>query len=160
KATSAEAGAPSGDFLMTRVSKLLTGALLAACLVQPVAAQSPQSPTGGAAPPVPPPAPTHLACARELVMSTGLARSFLALIPEMMRQINATVTQTRPELIPDMKATLDKLQPEFNQYIGGMVEFAANVYTQLVTEPDCKTAVAFFTSASGKKYVEVQPSVY
>jgi hypothetical protein len=119
-----------------------------------------QLPPGSQVLPIPQATPTHLACAKDLVLKSGMGRTFLSIIPDMMRQVNQTVTLTRPELIPDMKTVLDSLQPEFMKYADDMTESAARVYTALLNEAECKDALAFFASAVGEKYVNAQPTMY
>ena len=76
-----------------------------------------------------------------------------------MGQINSTVTTTRPDLIPDMKATLDGLGPEFNKSAEEMFDRAARIYTAIMTEQECKDALAFFKSPVGMKFVNEQPTI-
>jgi hypothetical protein len=109
--------------------------------------------------PIPNATPEHFAAARELVAATGLAGSFLQVIPSLMGQINSNVTATRPELIPDMKATLEQLAPEFGKLPEEMFDRAARIYTAVMTEQECKDALVFFKSPIGKKFVDVQPTV-
>ncbi|ACK49103.1 conserved hypothetical protein [Methylocella silvestris BL2] len=103
--------------------------------------------------------PSHLAAARALVLSSGMARSFTAIIPEFVDQIGASLSQTRPELTQDLKEVLTNLQPEFERLPDQMTGFAAQIFAQHLSEPDINTAVAFFTSAAGKNYVASQPAV-
>src|SRR5665647_424676 len=118
------------------------------------------APPGSQVLPIPQATPTHLACAKDLVTKSGMGRTFVSIVPDMMRQVNSTVTRTRPDLIPDMKVVLDGLQPEFMKYADEMVESAARVYTALLNEAECKEAVAFFGSKIGEKYVNAQPTMY
>ncbi len=157
---------------MSRVSLRLAGALLAAALAgsmigSPASAQTPSLPSGSFMPPpgaapasVPNPAPSHLAVARQLVLASGLSRAFLGVVPDMAGKLNANLSQTRPEIARDLKATLDALQPEFAAYNDDIINFAGIVYTTLMTEQECKDALAFFTSPIGKKFVDVQPAVF
>ena len=153
---------------MNRISLRLAGALLAAAMVgSPARAQTPPLPSGsfmpppGAAPAAPPtPAASHLAVARQLVVASGLSMAFLGVVPDMAGKLNTNMTQTRPEIAQDLKATLDALQPEFAKYNDDIINFAGIVYTTLMTEQECKDALAFFTSPVGKKFVDVQPAVF
>ena len=153
---------------MSRLSLRLAGALLAASVIgSPACAQTPPLPSGtfmpppGAAPAAPPaPAASHLAAARQLVLASGLARAFLGVVPDMASKLNANLSQTRPEIARDLKATLDALQPEFATYNEDIVTFAGVVYTTLMSEQECKDAVAFFNSPIGKKFVDAQPAVF
>ena len=153
---------------MSRLSLRLAGALLAASVIgSPASAQTPPLPSGtfmpppGAAPAAPPaPAASHLAVARQLVLASGLSRAFLGVVPDMAGKLNANLSQTRPEIARDLKATLDALQPEFATYNEDIVTFAGVVYTTLMSEQECKDAVAFFNSPIGKKFVDAQPAVF
>lgn len=113
--------------------------------------------------PVPPqpaaaePSASHLAAARELVLVSGMSRSFAGVLPATMQRLTDTFTQTRPELAPDLAAVLAGLKPEFDKRTDQMIDTAAHIFARLMTEPEITTAVAFFKSDVGKKYVEVQP---
>jgi uncharacterized protein len=103
------------------------------------------------------PSPAHLAAARELVIASGMTRSFNAAIPQMMRQLTTTFTQTRPDLLPDLHIVLKQLQPEFQKQTGVMVDKAAHIFARLLTEDEINASLAFFNSPAGKKYVQAQP---
>ena len=120
----------------SRLARPLVAAFIVAMAAAPAVAQQVAptlSPRPGATLPIPNATPEHLAAARELVAASGLASSFLEVIPNLMGQVNLTITNTRPELIPDMKATLEALAPEFGKY------------------PE--------DSPVGKKFIDVQPTV-
>ena len=119
---------------------------------------APNTPPGqtGAAPAAP--SPSHLAAARVLVIACGMSRSFSIIIPQFMDQIGSSLTQTRPELIHDLNAVLTGLKPEFDKQADEMVDIAAQIYVKQMSEPDLKSAVAFFESPAGRKYVETQPA--
>ena len=131
-------------------------------LLVPVA-QAQQTPPASKAPAAVAPAgtaeptPSHLAAARELVVVSGMSRSFDAAIPQLMKQLSVTYTQTHPELAPDLGIVLKQLQPEFAKDTDEMVDKAAHIFARLLTEQEIKAAVAFFTSPAGKKYVQTQP---
>jgi hypothetical protein len=110
--------------------------------------------------PIPNATPAHLAAARELVIKSGLSKSFDGAIPNMMRQLNATVTRTRPELTNEMKATLDRLQPEFMKLTEDMIVNATRIYTALMNEQECKDTLTFFNSPIGTKFVALQPIIF
>ena len=122
-----------------------------------------------AAPPAPPaqtgpgvtapsPSPSHLAAARALVIACGMSRSFSIIIPQFMDQIAQSLTQTRPEIRQDLNAVLTQLKPEFDRQADEMVDIAAQIYVKQLSEQDLKAADAFFESPAGKKYVETQPA--
>jgi hypothetical protein len=105
------------------------------------------------------PSPAQVALARDLVLSTGMSRSFNAIIPQYADQINVTITRTRPELTKDLKDVLLALRPEFEAQTNEMVDAAARIYAARMTEPELKDSLNYFHSASGKKYVQMQPFV-
>lgn len=109
---------------------------------------------------VPNATPAQLAAAEELVAASGLASTFLQIVPALMGQISTNFSQTRPELTADLKKTLDELAPEFGKYPQEMVTSAARIYTAVMTEQQIKDAVTFFKSPSGKKFVDSQPTVF
>ena len=157
---------------MNRLSLRLSGAVLAVALAgcmlgAPASAQTPPLPSGSFTPPPgaalsapPAPAPSHLEAARQLVAASGLSRAFLGIVPDMAGKLNANLSQTRPEIARDLKATLDAMQPEFALYNNDIINFAGVVYTTLMTEQECKDALAFFNSPIGKKFVDVQPGIF
>jgi hypothetical protein len=124
-------------------------------LAQQAAPNTPPAQTG---PGSTAPSPSHLAAARALVIACGMSRSFSIVIPQFMEQIAQSLTQTRPELRPDLSAVLMQLKPEFDKQADEMVNIAAQIYVKQLSEQDLKTADAFFESPAGKKYVETQPA--
>ncbi len=131
----------------------------------PLAAQQPATPAAppsiqaGQLIPIPEVTPERLAAARELVLYSGLGVSIVQVVPNLMGQINGTITRTRPELVADMKATLDGLLPEFMKLPDDMLNLAAKIYTAVLSEQETKEALAFFKSPTGMKFVESQPTV-
>ena len=144
---------------MIRTSIRLAGVLLAASFTISSALAQAQPPAMQSIP-IPQATPAHFACAKDLVVRSGLSGTFVSIVPEMMTQVNNTVTRTRPELANDLRAVLIALQPELFGYADEIVDSAARVYTALLKEDECKEIVAFFNSKMGMKYVEVQPSIY
>ncbi|WP_026608166.1 DUF2059 domain-containing protein [Methylocapsa acidiphila] len=138
--------------LVLALALLLPGAL-AASAQQP----APPNPAQGAAA-QPAPSPAQLALARRLVVASGMSRSFIVVIPQFMDQIATSLTQTRPELIRDLNAVLTDLKPEFDKQADEMIDLAADIYTKRMSEQDLKAAVSFFESAAGKQYVDTQPA--
>ncbi len=103
------------------------------------------------------PTPEHIAKARQLILATGISRSFQIIIPEFMDQIGNTLTQARPELVHDMNLVLDGLRPEFDSQSEEMIDLSARIYATLLSEKDIDAILAFFNSEAGKRYVGAQP---
>ncbi len=130
--------------------------LLAASAASPAAAQQSPAPSAPASPAI---TPSHLAAGRALVIGSGMARSFGAVIPQFIDQIGSSLTQTRPELVQDLKEVLTNLRPEFDKQADEMTTIAAQVFASRMSEADLNAAVAFFNSAAGKTYVAAQPEI-
>lgn len=119
-------------------------------------AQKPAPATQAAAPAGP--NASHLALAREVILSSGIARSFDSVIPAFAEQIRQQ-SVTRPELQKDLNDVLTSLEPEMELQKQRMVTIAARIYAEKLSEPELKEIAAFFRSAAGKRYVETQPIV-
>lgn len=153
---------------MTRPSQSRRGApvlalagLALALVLSPAAAQTaqPAAPAPSAAPQPLPGTPTasHLAAAREVVMASGLSRSFDFLVPQMMDQLRNAFAQTRPEIMDELTKTMLALRPEFESQREEVVQAAAKVYATYLTEAELKDIATFFKSPSGLRYVNTQP---
>ena len=124
----------------------------------PAQAQKPAAPAAKPAAAQPAPNANHLALAREVMLSAGLARSFDSIIPAFADQIRQQAV-TRPELAKDLDEVLAALQPEMELQKQRMVDTAAKIYADKLTEAELKDIAAFFCSPAGKRYVESQPAV-
>ena len=142
-------------------SLALLGALL---LAAPALAQTPPRPAAPAAPaptapaPAAQPSPSHLAVAREVMLNSGIARSFDSMLPVFGEQIKQSAV-TRPELSKDLDSVLQGLQPELEMQKQELIATAARIYAARLSEAELKDIAAFFRSPSGRRYVETQPQV-
>lgn len=119
----------------------------AAAVAPPVAAARPSASV----------APAQLALARSVVIESGIASSFQVIIPQYLDQIGMTLTRTRPELIADLNVVLADLKPEFDKKANEMIDSAAQLYLQRLSQKELEDVAAFFKSPSGRKYVGSQP---
>jgi hypothetical protein len=143
-------------------------ALVGACLVTagPVLAPKGLVPQAQAQqqPPQPNPTagvtltPSQMEAGRVVVVSSGMVRSFDAILPQYAEQIRQTLV-TRPDLTKDLGEVLEKLKPEMEQQKAEMIDAAARIYATRLAEPELKEIAAFFTSPAGKRYVETQPVI-
>jgi hypothetical protein len=147
---------------MVRLRRGVFAALLVASTWSAAAEaqQAPAQPAAGAAVPalaLPEPPASQLAAARDVVVSSGMSRSFGPTVPQLESQILPMLTRTRPEMTKDLGETLKELTPEFDKKIDDMVDIAAHIYARHMSEDELKATAAFFNSPVGKKYVEAQP---
>ena len=106
------------------------------------------------------PSPAALDSARTIIVGSGMKRSFDLVIPQMFDELERNVLATRPELKEPLQETLKGLLPEFVKTEGPMIDGAALALAKLMSEQELKDTAAFFTSPSGKKYVDSEPKAY
>ncbi|MBD8908533.1 DUF2059 domain-containing protein [Methylorubrum zatmanii] len=128
----------------------------------PAASSKPTAKPGTAPPPAPAPepevSPSHLALAREVMLSSGIARSFDSILPTMADQIRKNAV-TRPDLAKDLDEVLKSLDPEMDLQKQRLINIAARIYAKRLSEAELKDIVTFFRSPAGKRYVETQPQI-
>jgi hypothetical protein len=107
-----------------------------------------------------PPTPAALASARAIITSSGVTRSFDQIVPQMLEQLENTLVATRPEIKDSLRATLVGLEPEFRKTEQDVIDASALALANRMSEQELKETAAFFESASGKKYVDVQPAAF
>jgi hypothetical protein len=123
------------------------GAASAAAVAPPVAS----SVTPSAA------SPAQIALARAVIVDSGIASSFQLIIPQYLEQIALSATRTRPDIVADLNLVLAAIRPEFDKKVDEMIDSAAQLYAQRLTQKELEDISAFFKSASGRKYVGSQP---
>ncbi len=102
------------------------------------------------------PSANHLAVAREVAISSGMTRSFDAMVEPFLDQLQQ-MNVTRPEIRQDLDQVVEMLRPEVEQQKQKMVDNAARAFAIRMTEAELKEVAAFYKTAAGKKYVEMQP---
>lgn len=101
----------------------------------------------------------QLTLARSLVAASGMLRSIEPIVPNMQQEMARVVSQTRPELAKDLNEAFVHLKPEIDKRREDLIAVVAAIFAKHMSEQELKDAVAFFTSASGKKYVAAQPVI-
>jgi len=145
---------------MSRLLAALVGLSLAApCLPALAQATKPAAPTPAANTQAAPAySANHLALARAVMLSSGIARSFDSIIPSFADQIRKQAV-TRPELQKDLDEVLVALQPEMELQKQRMIDIAARTYAAKYSEAELTDIANFFRSPAGKRYVEMQPAL-
>jgi len=146
-------------------SRQLGAVLVAVCVAAPALAQQPAVPPAvKPASPAPnagnaQPTPQQMSLARDVVLYSGIARSFEGVVPQYLNQIGTNLTRTRPELIRDLNVVMEQLKPEFDKRVDEMIDNAARIYAAHLNEQQLKDAAAFFKSPAGVAYVQAQPAM-
>ena len=128
---------------MIRTSRLAATSVALFMLASPVFAQTQ-------------PSASHLALAREVAVSSGMTRSFDAMVEPFLDQLQQ-MNVTRPEIRQDLAQVVTQLRPELEQQKQKMVDSAARAFAVRMSEPELKEVAAFYKTPAGKKYVEMQP---
>ena len=103
------------------------------------------------------PSATQLALARDVVINSGIASSFQVVIPQYLDQIGVTLSRTRPEVVADLNLVLANIKPDFDKKADEMIDTAARLYAERLSQKELEDTANFFKSASGRKYVGSQP---
>ncbi len=104
------------------------------------------------------PSASHLALAREVAVSSGMTRSFDAMVEPFLDQLQQ-MNVTRPEIKQDLDQVVAQIRPELDKEKQKMVDNAARAFASRMTEAELKTISDFYKSPAGKKYVETQPGI-
>ena len=138
------------------MKRFLPTVIVAAALAAPAAAQqTPQQPPPAAQAQ---PSPSHLAAARDVVLLSGMARSFDAILPRFAENIRQQAV-TRPDITADLNDVLEKMKPELELQKQAMVARTAGIFAAQMSEQELKETATFFRSPAGQKYVASQPAV-
>ena len=130
---------------MIRISRLAATSVALFMLASPVFAQAQ-------------PNASHLALAREVAVSSGMTRSFDAMVEPFLDQLQQ-MNVTRPEIKQDLQQVVTQLRPELEQQKQKMVENAARAFATRLSEAELRDVAAFYKSPAGVKYVQTQPGV-
>jgi uncharacterized protein len=103
------------------------------------------------------PSPAALASARSIITAWGMTRTFDVIVPQMLEQLERSVTATRPELKDSLHATVLAIKPEFVKTEDDFIVTASQVLAKRMTEQELKDVAAFFQTPTGKKYIENEP---
>ncbi|KMO26833.1 DUF2059 domain-containing protein [Methylobacterium aquaticum] len=141
-----------------RLAGVLAASLSGLFLAGPALAQTKPATPAPAAPQPAAITPSHLALAKEVMLSSGIARSFDSILPAFGEQIKQAAV-TRPELTKDLNDVIEKMQPELELQKQRIIDTASRIYANKLTEAELRDIATFFRSPSGKRYVETQPQV-
>ena len=150
------------------MSTLFRLAVIAAAMTTSIGFAMAQQPGAKAAPP-PSHAPaaaepaqifseTHLAVARNVAIASGITRSLDLVPPQFFDRVRQQAL-ARPDLVKDLGIVLAGLEPEMDLQKQQMINVIARIFAARMSEAELNDVMAFFSSPSGRKYVESQPQV-
>ncbi len=142
-----------------KVTGAASAAVIAfAAFVAPASAQQPAPAPAQTAKPAAL-TPGHIAAAREVVVLSGISKTYDLFYPQLADSLVNTLSRTRPELRNDLIATVKALKPEFDKRDDEMVDTTARYFAAVMSEQALKDTATFFKSEAGKQYVLMQPQV-
>lgn len=97
--------------------------------------------------------------ARQLVVANGEARAFDGVIGNIVDGAALSFLQTNPDLVQSLREAAIAVRPEFEKRNGEIIDLLAKVYAQRFSEAELKDALAFYSSAVGKKLVQERPII-
>ncbi len=100
--------------------------------------------------------PGHMEAAREVVTGSGMGRTFNEMVTMARRSVREQMPST-----PQMREMLDEIFEEMEEEMllqrRAMLNRAARIMAQRMTEEELTEIAAFFNSEAGQRYVELQP---
>ncbi len=133
--------------MIRSVSRMAATSVALFMLASPVFAQQPAEPSA-----------SHLAAAREVAVSSGMTGAFDAMTGPLLNRLQQ-MNVTRPEIGADLAKVVEIIRPEVEQKKQEMIDSTARIFTTRMTEAELKEVAAFYKSAVGQKYVQIQPGV-
>ncbi len=140
---------------MRLTTSFAAASLALALLAGPAVAQAPAAGNAAAAPQL---TESHKAIAREVATVAGIGRSFGGVVDQILDQVRQ-ITVTRPEIKEDLEKIITEMRPELELQQQQIMNAAAQVFAENLTEAELKDIDAFFKTPSGKRYVETQPII-
>jgi uncharacterized protein len=139
----------------------LVGAL---AIIETPGVRAQQAPAATPAPapapaPLPPIAPSHMAVAREVVIASGLPRSFDPMIFNIATQLLSAYSAKRPANAKDFEEILGGMKPQLDAKKSEIIDKAAEVYARGIDEATLKQILVFLKSPVGVKYTTALPDV-
>jgi uncharacterized protein len=101
---------------------------------------------------------SHLEASRAVIVGSGMVRTFDIVIPEVQQAMRRQLV-TQPNLARDIDEVFTILEPEMELQRRAMVNRAARIMAERLTEEELTEIAAFFESDAGRRYVEMQPVV-
>ena len=108
---------------------------------------APVSPPAAAAPAEPSPAAVSLA--REVIVGSGIVRSFDLIVPQFPDQIGTNIHADEARSHRDLNAVMEQIKPDFDKQTQDLVTSSARLYAQRLSESQLRDISAFFKSPAG-----------
>lgn len=97
------------------------------------------------------------AASDQILSAMGIKRTLELIIPSMMTEFEQNVATTRPDLREPLRQTLQTMKPTYDKQALDIYVQAKGLLASMMTEKELVDASSFFTSASGRKFLEAEP---
>jgi hypothetical protein len=105
------------------------------------------------------PSPAALKTAAEIVKVTGAFELFAPIVPGVIEQSRQFFVQQNPMITADTNEVAAQLRKEYEARVSEVHTKVIEIYASNLTEQELKDVLAFYTSASGKKFLVAQPKI-
>jgi uncharacterized protein len=105
------------------------------------------------------PDPARLAAAKEMMQVAGVAKQFDEVMPLLMRQLSQSFIAVAPDKADEIREVFGQLSGKFVDRKGELIDQIAAVYAEQLSLAELADIAAFYRSATGMRFVEVQPQV-
>lgn len=105
------------------------------------------------------PTPAALKSAGEIVKVTGALELFGPLVPGVVEQARLFFVQQNPTLLNDANEVAAQLRKDYEARISEVNTKVVEIYASHLTEQELKDILAFYSSATGKKFLMEQPKI-
>lgn len=99
------------------------------------------------------PSAAQLKLARQVVDTSGAAKSFDSVIPQIFQQVYATYVQQNPDLSKEIAGVMQGLIPEFDKRREEIAVIVSQSFAEKFSEAELNDIIAFYNSPTGKKLV-------
>ena len=103
--------------------------------------------------------PARLMAARKLMIVTGAARNFEAVIPLMTRNIKTIIARAYPGKDAIINDIFKRMNEKFGNRKQELIDQIAELYAREMTTADMNKLNAFYNTDVGKRFIALQPKL-
>lgn len=103
--------------------------------------------------------PSHVAVARDVIVASGMSRTFDGMVRSVLDEYAANILQTRKDLEVPLKDAIAEVEARAKTTeVANMQVAAAILLSKKMSEADLKEVLAFFKTPAGAAYIQMQPA--
>jgi hypothetical protein len=105
------------------------------------------------------PTAAQIKLARDVIEASGGARAFDNIVTSILQRTMVGFLQQNPDLEKDLLASIQSIRPGFDKRQSEILDIVARVYVSRFSDAELKDILAFYRSATGKKFVAQIPEM-